>query len=333
MFGGKLARIGAVTLAGLGMGVLANVVASSPVQAVPVFTESAYVNPTSIPVGGIGYVEIGGEVFAGDSSVTFSFNINLGGGLVIASPNNVSWTGDCSDTTISAVPGTETVVASGTATNPLPVPDAGYCTLAVAITSETPGTGTATFTGGYGIYNYVQDVDVVGPLVTSVSPSTGPSAGGTKVTVTGSGFTGATAVDFGGTPATHVRVARDGKSLTAISPSAVGHSPVDVTVTSPADGAGLPQPPSDTFTYSSPSITSITPSSGPTTGGKRFTIAGTNLQGATVTFGSTLVPGVKVNKAGTKLTGVVPVGTVGPVTVSVVTPGGFGANTTYTYTS
>ncbi len=41
------------------------------------------------------------------------------------------------------------------------------------------------------------------PTVTSISPTAGPLAGGTTVTVTGTNLTGATAVDFGSTPATN----------------------------------------------------------------------------------------------------------------------------------
>ena len=40
------------------------------------------------------------------------------------------------------------------------------------------------------------------PTVSGMSPTTGPLAGGTLVTITGTGFTGVTAVDFGTTPAT-----------------------------------------------------------------------------------------------------------------------------------
>src|SRR5262249_10995816 len=39
------------------------------------------------------------------------------------------------------------------------------------------------------------------PVVTSISPNSGPSPGGTMVTITGSGFTGATGVSFGGVAA------------------------------------------------------------------------------------------------------------------------------------
>src|SRR5262249_3438997 len=38
---------------------------------------------------------------------------------------------------------------------------------------------------------------VLAPVVTSISPTLGPSAGGTSVTITGAHFTGATAVYFG----------------------------------------------------------------------------------------------------------------------------------------
>ena len=57
------------------------------------------------------------------------------------------------------------------------------------------------------------------PTVTSVSPSAGSTAGGTSVTITGSGLTGVTAVNFGSTAATGVTVNSD-TSVTATSPLA-----------------------------------------------------------------------------------------------------------------
>jgi len=38
---------------------------------------------------------------------------------------------------------------------------------------------------------------VVAPVITSVSPDIGPLTGGTPVTITGTGLTGATSVSFG----------------------------------------------------------------------------------------------------------------------------------------
>lgn len=68
--------------------------------------------------------------------------------------------------------------------------------------------------------------------VTALSPVTGPIAGGTIITLTGSGFTGATAVSLGATAATAVTVVSD-TQLTAVTPAASA-GVVDVTVTTPA---------------------------------------------------------------------------------------------------
>jgi len=67
------------------------------------------------------------------------------------------------------------------------------------------------------------------PAITSISPSSGTTSGGTSVTVTGTGFTGATAVKFGTTNATSYTVNSD-TSITATSPSHAAQV-VDITVT------------------------------------------------------------------------------------------------------
>lgn len=56
------------------------------------------------------------------------------------------------------------------------------------------------------------------PVVTNVSPNTGPYAGGTSVTITGTNFTGATAVSFGGIPAASFTVVND-TTITATTPA------------------------------------------------------------------------------------------------------------------
>ncbi|WP_217547751.1 IPT/TIG domain-containing protein, partial [Streptomyces sp. GbtcB6] len=109
------------------------------------------------------------------------------------------------------------------------------------------------------------------PLVTSVSPSQGNPAGGTAVTISGSGFTGAIAVRFGSRLATNVAVVSD-TQITATTPAGTGT--VGVTVTGP----GGTSTQNVTFTYSvvpAPSITSLVPPSGPTAGGNSVLITGT----------------------------------------------------------
>ncbi|TMB90176.1 MAG: hypothetical protein E6J45_09260, partial [Chloroflexi bacterium] len=82
------------------------------------------------------------------------------------------------------------------------------------------------------------------PKVTGVSPSSGSTAGGDTVTITGSGFTGTTAVSFGANPSASFTVDTDAQ-ITAVSPA--GSGTVDVTVTTP--GATSPTGSADQFTY------------------------------------------------------------------------------------
>jgi hypothetical protein len=81
---------------------------------------------------------------------------------------------------------------------------------------------------------------IITPMVTGVSPVTGSHTGGTAVTLTGAGFTGASAVKFGSASATSVVVVSD-TQITCVSP-AVSAGTVDVTVinvagTSPVSSA------------------------------------------------------------------------------------------------
>lgn len=65
----------------------------------------------------------------------------------------------------------------------------------------------------------------------SVAPGTGTAAGGTTVTLQGVGFTGATAVTFGGTAGTSIVVGSN-SMLTVVTPAKAAGS-YDVVVTSP----------------------------------------------------------------------------------------------------
>src|SRR5208337_2868948 len=90
------------------------------------------------------------------------------------------------------------------------------------------------------------------PTVTGLSPTSGPAAGGTLVTITGTSFTGATVVDFGTTAATNVTVVNSTK-ITADSPAGTGT--VNVTVTTPVGTSATST--ADQFTYiaAAPTVT------------------------------------------------------------------------------
>lgn len=100
------------------------------------------------------------------------------------------------------------------------------------------------------LYDFIQneqatDIGTGVPTVTAVSPTGGAAAGGTACTLTGSNFTGATAVNFGATAATALVVV----SSTQITCTAPAHAAgqVDVTVVTPS-GTSSPRP-GDHFTY------------------------------------------------------------------------------------
>lgn len=181
---------------------------------------------------------------------------------------------------------------------------------AVDVSVTTPA-GTGTFSGGY---TYTS----AAPILTGMSPISGPSAGGTSVTITGYSLAGTTAVAFDGVPATTFTVTGP-NAITAIAPA---HAPgaVTVAITTPGGTATL----AGGFTYLAPgpTLSAVSPVAGPTAGGSSVTLTGTNLVGATaVTFGGVAATSFVVNSA-TSITAITPAHAAGAVEVAVVTPAG-----------
>ncbi|HEV3283838.1 MAG TPA: IPT/TIG domain-containing protein [Solirubrobacteraceae bacterium] len=159
------------------------------------------------------------------------------------------------------------------------------------------------------------------PAVTGVSPTAGPTSGGTSVTISGMRLTGATAVSFGATQASFT-VDPNG-SITAISPPDPGGAgdTVHVTVTTP-EGVS-PVGPGDQFTYMQPpTVSGVWPQEGPAAGGTTVAISGSHLGGVTgVSFGAIAATSFTVNSAGS-ITAVSPPASAGTVDVRVTGPGG-----------
>ncbi len=208
-------------------------------------------------------------------------------------------------TTSTGVTATKTFSTVGTQTVTLTVTDGdGDSSVVTKNVAVTPGGASA-------------------PVVSGVSPSSGPTAGGTTVTITGSNLTGASAVSFGGVAATGVTVV-NASTVTAVSPPGAAGT-VDVRVTTPGGQSVVSA--GDKFTYQAPPVptpvvSGVSPSSGPTAGGTTVTITGSNLTGASaVSFGGVAATGVTVVNAST-VTAVSPPGAAGTVDVRVTTPGG-----------
>lgn len=121
------------------------------------------------------------------------------------------------------------------------------------------------------------------PTVTGVNPNNGPTSGGTTVTISGSNFKGVTGVSFGSTAGTVVSITRS--TVVATSP-AESAGTVDVTVTT-THGTSSTSP-ADQFTYNAPpttTVSSISPTSGPTVGGTSVMFTGTFSSPCSVSFG------------------------------------------------
>jgi hypothetical protein len=151
------------------------------------------------------------------------------------------------------------------------------------------------------------------PVVSSFTPTSGVI--GTTVTITGTGFTGATAVTFNGTAATDVTVNSD-TSITAVVPTGATTGAIAVTAGGVTGTSGT------NFTVNAsptPTITTFNPTTGAV--GSTVTITGTGFTGASaVTFNGTAATTFTVD-SDTQITATVPTGaTTGDIVVT--TPGG-----------
>ena len=234
------------------------------------------VGPNSGPATGGTSVTISGTGFTNSASVSF-------GGLGAASVVVVS------STELQAV---------------TPVHGSGTVTVAV---TENLHNQSATLSGGF---TYIGSTSVG---ISSASPATGPTSGGTVVTVNGTGFQSGAAVAFGSTQSTAVTVVSSTR-ISAMSPTGSSGT-VAITVTDPdAQSATLPS----AFTYTSaPSVSSISPNSGPVTGGTTVTILGSGFQsGASVTFGGIAATSVTLVSS-TEIHAVSPVSPAGTISIDV----------------
>lgn len=224
---------------------------------------------------------------------------------------------DATEVLFGSVPATSFTIDSPTsirATTPAQAPGT------VDVTVTTPGGTTAPLPFEY--FPVTQ--------VTAISPASGPIAGSQVVTITGTGFTGATAVSFGTLPALEFTVLSP-TSISATTPSSPAGI-VDVSVTVPGEaGTGVLVDGYAFVTPDAPTITSIAPTSGPQTGGTSVTITGTDLLAATaVTFDG--LPGTITAQTATTITVTSPAHAPGPVNVVVEHPDGDSAPGTFTYT-
>ncbi len=171
--------------------------------------------------------------------------------LTVASSPNPSSPGQPVTFTASAaggarVPtGSVTFTAGATTLGTAPLTD-GVATLVLADLAPGSHVVTASYAGdGYHTGTTATTTHVVAvpvPVVSAVDPPSGSVLGGTRVTLRGTGLSGATQVSFGGVPGTGLQVLSSTKAEVTTPAGAAGAVPVVVTT---PGGASAPV----TFTY------------------------------------------------------------------------------------
>ena len=172
-----------------------------------------------------------------------------------------------------------------------------------------------------------------GPTITSVKPAAGPEAGGTAVTVNGTGFREDSVVVFGGALAADVKV----KSATEIAVKTPPHAPAIVPVELQGDcGASTIWRAEFTYALNTGSNTvaqlSVEPSAGPAAGHTKVTLRGGSFEmGDEVRFDKDAGTGLNFDGATRTLSVDTPSHMMGRVDVTVVRKGSAVAIGTYTY--
>jgi hypothetical protein len=162
------------------------------------------------------------------------------------------------------------------------------------------------------------------PKVYGLAPNSGTAAGGTSITINGTGFNSATSVSFGALtlPASAFSVGSD-TTIVLSAPAGTASTTVDVTV---ATAAGTsPVTPADRYTWVAPGapvINGVSPNHGMPPGGTSVSIFGSGFANATgVKFGTVLATNLFVQ--GDNFIGVTsPPQSPATVDVTVITPSG-----------
>ncbi|KUL84836.1 hypothetical protein ZTR_08225 [Talaromyces verruculosus] len=200
------------------------------------------------------------------------------------------------------------------------VAPAGTGAVSVTVQNTSGTSGSLTYT-----YNAIP-----APVVSSVSPASGSAAGGNTVTISGSGFTYATAVAFGSTPASSFTVISSTSISAVVPPGPPAGGSVSVLVTGP----GGTSPAGTVYTYTAtptPTVTTLTPGSGSVSGGNSVVLVGSNLNGTTgVSFGTTPATSITV-VSDSEVDAVTPAHLASTVPVNITSSGGTDSSQSFSF--
>ncbi|HUX33533.1 MAG TPA: IPT/TIG domain-containing protein [Gemmatimonadaceae bacterium] len=198
-----------------------------------------------------------------------------------------------------------------------------HTTITVTSPAGTPGASVPVIVTVAGQASNALSFTYDSPVIAAITPSHGPTTGGTSVTISGTNFGASPTVRFGAqiAPVTSATAT----SIVVTSPPGEGTVPVVVT-------AGSAQSAPVSFAYDAPALTAITPASGPAAGGTSVDLTGIDFGlNPTVTFGG--VAATVVSHTHTLITVTSPAGTAGASVLVVVTVAGQASNSlSFAYT-
>ena len=184
----------------------------------------------------------------------------------------------------------------------------------VPITVTTPG-GTSTLSSAF--------TYMAAPTVSGVIPATGPSAGGTLVTIGSANLSSITAIHIGSVTASLSSLIYNADATITVTMPPEPPGLVDITVVTPGGTSAVSS--ADQYTYvAAPTVTGVSPAAAPLGGGTLVTLTGANLKTVSeIDFGSVAasLSSLVYNANGT-ITITSPAHAAGAVDVRVVTPGG-----------
>lgn len=196
------------------------------------------------------------------------------------------------------------IVSSTSITCLTPAHAAGAVTVAVTNPDTQIGSQAAAY-----LY-------LAAPVVSSLSTPVGPIAGGTAMTITGTGFLAGAVVNFGVTACAGVTVVSATSITCTTAAATAGTVSVTVTNTDTQNGSLA-----SSFTYQGPPVVySASNNAGTTAGGVLITISGTSfVSGATVLIDAGTCSGVSFVNS-TSLTCTTPPHAIGAVSITVTNP-------------
>jgi large repetitive protein len=197
-------------------------------------------------------------------------------------------------------------------------------TLIIAGVPEGEGVDVPVTVVAGGVTSNSRPYSYLAPVINSITPATSGTAGGTQITISGSSFGSNPTATLGGVSIS--KISGSHSQFVGTLPAGQG---INLPIVVRTSGGRLSN--SVNFSYSPPSISSISPTSAATAGGSVITLTGSNfgVAGATVTVNGTNAPLVALSHSSVRVT--LPPGQGNPATVQIIVEAQTASSTAFGY--